>query len=109
MEASARDRREVVRQLLAAEGINLNLQDITGRSALMEASQRGFFEIVRRLLEQKADVNLQGTLSGRVSHPSNFRLQPRLPPSLSKRLLHRISSSVRLSLSNTNSLVTQSQ
>jgi len=70
MEASARDRRDAVRQLLAAEGLNLNLQDATGRSALMEASQRGFFEIARRLLEHEADANLQGSSSGWESNPS---------------------------------------
>ena len=51
---------EIVNTLLAHEGIDVNLKDDDGQTALMVASRKGNLNIVNTLLEKKGiDVNLK--------------------------------------------------
>jgi len=51
--------KEAVKILLKHPNINVNIQDGKGITALMCASARGHYEIVKMLLEHEADVNIQ--------------------------------------------------
>ncbi len=57
--ASSSGHTEIVRMLLAVDGIDVNAQDDWNVTALMEASYWGHTEIVRLLLDADADITLK--------------------------------------------------
>ena len=51
---------DIVDSLLKKKGIDVNLQNVNGYTALMLATQRGHLDVVNRLLEENViDVNIQ--------------------------------------------------
>ena len=57
MDASRVGHLDVVNRLLDCKDINVNLQDIDGRTALMEASRHGHLDVVKKLnVFQKAQI-----------------------------------------------------
>ena len=60
MRASFNGHTEIVEILLNTEGINVNMQNKVGYTALMKASSNGYTEIVKMLLNKEyIDVNIQ--------------------------------------------------
>ncbi|KAF0247509.1 MAG: ankyrin repeat protein [bacterium] len=48
-------------------GVNVETQDISGKTALMEGSRKGYKEIVRLLLDKGADVNNHDSYNGNTA------------------------------------------
>ena len=72
MAASRKGHLDVVRRLLSiAGGINVNLQDNAGQSALILASSRGHLEVVNALLAAGANVHLKTTSNGTARFYAN--------------------------------------
>lgn len=73
---SARGNNEELR--LINEGIDINIQDKNGRTALMEAASRGNYKIVKLLIDRGAKINLKSNLGETAIHLS-VKLYPCFP------------------------------
>ncbi len=57
--SSRSDRLEIVKEFLDSGAVDVNVQDISGWTALMSASEYGHLEVVKELLRRGANVNAQ--------------------------------------------------
>lgn len=53
---------ERIKELLSTQGININRQFVLGNTCLIQASRKGYIEIVRLLLEKGADKDIANSI-----------------------------------------------
>ena len=62
------DIRQIVAQMLIDAGVNVNVQNEKGRTALIFATKWNYIEIVQMLIDAKADLDIQDEIGNTALH-----------------------------------------